>query len=556
MAKLGSKYNLKTLRKSSTGYIDLEIPLNRNVIDLVDSLKSLDELEYVGFNTKGKYIAFIPDDTRYNEQWYLDKIQAPDGWDYVRGNSCVIVAVLDSGTDWEHLDLGQGTDTYGNIWNNLGEDVWTDPNNPTTGNGVDDDGNGFIDDHIGWDFANQNNDSRGINSHGTQVSGIVAAKTHNERGVAGVAGGSNNQGVQLMPIGVGDGAPDGAIIDNAIEYAVNNGADVIQLSLSVLQTPDIEAAIQLAENANVTIVCASGNESSSSVNYPASNLSVIAVGATDENDKKSTFSNYGSNLFMCAPGEDILSTSISNQYVFDDGTSFAAPQVSGTIALMKQINSSLSNDQIRNILMNNSDKVGGYNYTNGKSNELGYGRLNVRRVLLVALPSLVGSDLVCNSENTYSINDLSLGTSVTWNSSSNIVFPSGNTGSSVSARAYSSTSSGTGWIEATINTNGCGEVTLPRKDVWVGTPTFTLLGETALDPGMPGIVLVDYLGGDYLTQGGPTASWSYTGPLDYLNGYNQKAKYRASRTEGGIGFIYATLSNPCCRTNPFVWQVK
>jgi len=299
----------------------------------------------VCINAFGEYGAFTPNDEYYNNQWYLSKIRVPYAWDLVHGNPCIVVAILDSGTDWLHEDLGNGTDNFNNIWHNSDEDDWSVNYDPTTGNGIDDDGNGFIDDWIGWDFANQDNNSRStINSHGTQVSGIVSAKTNNNNtGIAGIAGGNNSQGVVLMPLLVGDAAPIGSVIDDAILYAVNNGADIIQMSLGVQHSDAIDAAIQVAENANVTLVCASGNNYSSTVNYPASNVNVIAVGSTNQNDQKSDFSNYGSNLFISAPGEDIYSSTLSDNYGYGDGTSFAAPQVSAITALLKQINPTLSN---------------------------------------------------------------------------------------------------------------------------------------------------------------------------------------------------------------------
>ncbi|WP_165836036.1 trypsin-like serine peptidase [Marinifilum breve] len=155
-----------------------------------------------------------------------------------------------------------------------------------------------------------------------------------------------------------------------------------------------------------------------------------------------------------------------------------------------------------------------------------------------------GSNLICVSGGLFSLDNLPTNTSVTWTSSSNITFPSGNTGASVTAKASSSTVSGTGWIEATLN-NSSGDVTLPRKEVWVGRPSFSLTGTTNLDVGAPGIVFVGYSSGDHFSQGIQNSNWSFTGPLDYINGDETKAQFRASRREGGIGFIYSTQTNQC-----------
>ena len=125
----------------------------------------------------------------------------------------------------------------------------------------------------------------------------------------------------------------------------------------------------------MTVIAASGN-SNTSVAYPANNSNVISVGATDQNDYKAPFSNYGSNLTIAAPGVGIYSTQLNNTYNSSDGTSFASPIVSGVVALMLSINPSMTPAQIKDALITTADKVGGYNYINGRSNELGYGRLN------------------------------------------------------------------------------------------------------------------------------------------------------------------------------------
>ncbi|MPQ46284.1 hypothetical protein GCQ56_04620 [Marinifilum sp. N1E240] len=155
-----------------------------------------------------------------------------------------------------------------------------------------------------------------------------------------------------------------------------------------------------------------------------------------------------------------------------------------------------------------------------------------------------GVKLICTSGESFSLENLPANTTVTWSSSSNITFSSVNTGESVTVKASSSTVCDAGWIEATL-TNSNGDITLPRKEVWVGKPSFTLFGTTSLDVGAPGIVLVDYSSGDHFSQGIQNSDWSFTGPLDNIEGDAMKAHYRASRREGGIGFIYSTQTNQC-----------
>lgn len=274
----------------------------------------------------------------------------PAVWDMLTPGTCIDIAVIDSGLQIDHPDIGNGTDGYNTLWANTGEDAWTDPNNPATGNGVDNDGNGLIDDWRGFDFDGNDNNIVSTVDHGTRVAGIVAAKTNNaSRGVAGVGGGWAGQGFRIMGLRVGD-VPNNGVLDDAIIYAVNEGADVIQLSLSVPQTAAIDAAIAFAVANGVPVVCASGNNYTGTVNYPARNVNVIAVGSTETNDTKSDFSNWGTEMFIAAPGRGIRSTTLTSTYGNQDGTSFAAPQVSATIGLLHQINPSLTIAQFRNIL--------------------------------------------------------------------------------------------------------------------------------------------------------------------------------------------------------------
>lgn len=246
----------------------------------------------------------IPNDPLFNNQWYLSAINAIDAWTLSHGSSNIIVAILDSGVDWEHYDLGRGNDSYSNIYTNPNEDVWLNHNNPNTGNGVDDDNNGLIDDWKGWNYSNQTNDTRTTNYHGTFVAGLISAKTNNNLGMAGIVGGDNRSGVKIIPYCVGERYPMSSVIDDAIIDAVDKGARIIQLSLSVSFSQAIEDAIQYATDRGTLIVCAAGN-SNNTVSYPAFNTNVISVGATKEDLSRANFSNYGNDLDIMAPGVNI-----------------------------------------------------------------------------------------------------------------------------------------------------------------------------------------------------------------------------------------------------------
>jgi len=469
IGKFLSKYGLSIVRKSPNGYYDIQVPKNLPILEIAEQIhKESFMIESIDVNTYGEY-SFSPNDTQFSNQWYLTKIGMVSGWDKVRGNNCTQIAIIDSGVDIAHEDIGRGVDTYDNLWRNIGEDAWTDPNNPATGNGIDNDGNGLVDDWRGWDFVNLNNDVRSPgNTHGTRVAGIVSAKLNNNRGISGIGGGSNNTGLQLMILGAGELAPSSAALDDAILYAVQNGADVIQMSLTVAQTAAIDNAIQTAINNGIPVVCASGNNNTG-VSYPANNANVIAVGSTNQNDQKSSFSNFGTELFISAPGEQIRSTQLNNTYGDSDGTSFSAPQVSSVIGLIRSISPNLTVQQIRNILSSTADKVGGVNYNwdpnrPGHSRELGFGRLNANAALNSIFPNINGLTLVCTS-GSFTLQNQPPGTTVTWSSSS----PSGlSINSTTGAATRQNNFNGQVTVTAMIN-SACGNTNFTRN-VWVGVP--------------------------------------------------------------------------------------
>ncbi|REJ76787.1 MAG: hypothetical protein DWQ36_24650 [Acidobacteria bacterium] len=382
-------HGVEVLRVASTGFIDLRLQPGTDPFDALDAYTSSGMVRVAEPTTRGEYVGFaaIPDDTGYGGQWHLPRIDAETAWDSTTGSPAVVVAILDSGTEFTHSDLGLGGDVYQNVWLNPGEDAWSDPDDPSTGNGIDDDLNGYIDDWKGFDFSDGDNNSAGSFFHGTAVAGVVGAKTHNNLGHAGVAGGWNGPGAQLMIAGVGDLAPNGSVIDDAILYAAENGARIVQLSLTVGFSAAIEAAVEMAHDTyGLVIVCASGNDTSTSVGFPSSLARVIAVGATDSSDFKASFSNHGSGLDVSAPGVSLPVLNLGNGYTNSSGTSFAAPIVSGIVALMFSLDPGLANVDARQILRDTADKVGGYNYMwngsmPGHSFEIGYGRVNAAAAL-------------------------------------------------------------------------------------------------------------------------------------------------------------------------------
>ncbi len=300
--------------------------------------------------------------------WGADLVKAPESWAKGYTGKGVVVAVLDTGVDYNHQDLSS------NIWTNSKE---------IPGNGKDDDGNGYIDDYYGWNFDGNNNSTLDVNGHGTHVSGTIAG-VNNGYGVTGIAYDS-----KIMPVKVLDDEGSGSYsaIAKGIYYAVDNGADVINLSLGGGRSNDtLQKAIEYASNKGVIVVMAAGNDGSSQPAYPAryADKYGIAVGAVDQKKNLADFSNRAGAkqlTYVTAPGVNIYSTLPGNEYASYSGTSMATPHVAGVVALMLSANPNLSDAQIRQILAetsgNTTTQAVNYNVntssvTETKTNSLNY----------------------------------------------------------------------------------------------------------------------------------------------------------------------------------------
>ncbi|MEM9894716.1 MAG: S8 family peptidase, partial [Actinomycetota bacterium] len=263
----------------------------------------------------------------------------------------VVVAVVDTGVNFEHPDL------VGSSWINDDEDC---------DNGIDDDGNGYVDDCRGWDFEDNDNQtySRNHHPHGTHVAGIIAANAGNDVGVAGVA-----PDVQIMDLSVSSrGSIRTSAVARAIRYAVDNGADVVNLSLGSAPGTDPRAvapmidAVYYAEENGVLLVISAGNagvDLDNAAVYPASvdATNVLTVGASMPDDTRAGFSNHGTAVDLFAPGVLILSTMSSRHYAFMSGTSQAAPMVAGAAALVLEQKPSASDTELIEHLVATGDVV-------------------------------------------------------------------------------------------------------------------------------------------------------------------------------------------------------
>ncbi len=266
--------------------------------------------------------------------WGLERIAAPDAWWTHHGDPRVVVAVIDSGIDASIPQLKSS------LWVNEDE---------IPGNGVDDDGNGYVDDIHGWDFRDGDNSSLSgsqLHWHGTFSAGIIAARP-GELPIVGVAPGVRLMDVRFLNSNNQFLSSDWRTFAEAVDYAVDNGAQIINLSVYANGRPPsyFEDALRRAAARGVLIVGISGNTGSSGVLYPARYDTVYAVAATTRDDLAPTFSTYGPEVFACAPGEAIVSFVPGGGSSTRSGTSFAAPHVSGTLALILSAYPGISADQ-------------------------------------------------------------------------------------------------------------------------------------------------------------------------------------------------------------------
>ena len=320
----------------------------------------------------------VPNDPLAVEQYALRLIRAFDAWDVLPADVApVLVAVVDTGVDLQHPDIAP------NVFLNPGE-LGTDANGRDKRfNGVDDDGNGFVDDWRGWDFAagdgsGQDNDPSPGNAHGTHVAGIIGAVVNNALGIAGVV-----PRVRLLAVKVGPDAPGASTVINAYQgilYAASLGAAVINCSWggpgrSEAEHDIVRAAVALGS----VVVAAAGNDARNAPFYPAAYPEVLSVTATDSTDTKAWYANYHSSVDVSAPGDDILSTIPGGFYMRMSGTSMAAPVATGVVALVRQRFPNATPYQAMARVMMSADPID--QRQTWLAGLIGWGRVNAYRAL-------------------------------------------------------------------------------------------------------------------------------------------------------------------------------
>jgi parallel beta-helix repeat protein len=395
---LNNEYELKSTEKifskissdQLSNIYKLSFSERINILEAIKSYNQLSVVEYAEPNYFYKY-CIEPNDPLYPQQWALNNIEqdypwdgrfnappgtfdcdidAPEAWNITTGNENITMAIIDTGVDYNHPDLAN------NIW--INDDEIPD-------NLIDDDNNGYIDDIRGWDFQDNDNDPMDdydgqdnpldASGHGTFCAGISCAIGNNGEGISGVG-----WNCKIMPIKT---ILTSSLLAKCLEYAVDNDADVISMSYGGYIYSQLQSdVIDYAYNKNVILVGSAGNDNVSRRHYPSGYDKVISVAATDSNDEKAIFSNYGPWVDVAAPGVDVLGLRAKNtdmygdnihivdeDYYFASGTSMSAPYVSGIAALLLSYNRSLTPDMIKTIIINSADKLSSVSfYIGGRTN--------------------------------------------------------------------------------------------------------------------------------------------------------------------------------------------
>jgi len=383
-------------------YYSLTFDKGQNVEEFINKLYETGYFEIVEPDYAYK-ANFTPSDPSASKQYYLNLIKAYDAWDITQGDTTVVIAIVDTGGNLSHEDLKP------NLYTN-----WADPPN-----GIDDDHNDYIDDYRGWDFIG--NDTLNLNDpnfigdndpsltptsgasdvgdlgHGTWVAGCASASANNGKGIAGV-------GYKSRLLFTKHSADNQSPTDVS-EYNVYAGlvyagyhkdVKIINCSFGGSgQSQIIQDIINhIVLDLNVLIVAAAGNEHSKQNSYPAAYDNVLSVAATDKNDVKASFSNYGNTVDISAPGVDIYTTQYNNTYTPAagvDGTSFSSPIVAGAAALVWAKNPTFTAVQVSEQLRVTADDSF-YSSNSTYKNQLGKGRLDIKRALTLSMPSVRASN--------------------------------------------------------------------------------------------------------------------------------------------------------------------
>ncbi len=321
----------------------INIPAGKDPVVVVENLKK-DEAASFDFIETDDLVSpeFIPNDPKFSSQWHLPKIEAPSAWDNVTAPN-TLLGICDTGIEANHEDLAP-----------------------------------VLRADLGYNTVDNSTNWTPVHYHGTLVAGAAAAVINNSLGVAGVG-----HDAKIIPVRISNLSDGGAYLSDAAEcisYSADNGAKAINLSYRMAGYATIDSAASYAEGKGATTVVAAANDG---VDPGWPDFSTfLAVGATDQNDNRASWSNYGNYIDIVAPGVSILTTYTGNQYAYASGTSLAAPLVVGTIALLSGAKPDISPSEVKNVLYTTADDLG----DPGDDNIYGQGRVNAKK----AVEKLIG----------------------------------------------------------------------------------------------------------------------------------------------------------------------
>jgi subtilisin family serine protease len=581
-----------TLIKTTKIYQKFRVPKGADALAIANKFYESGLVEFAtpNFISYGEYLQTIPNDTYFNKQITCHNtgqiftdghsgtndadIDAPEAWALTAGSSDVIIAVLDQGVTSNHADL---------------------PNSRQ----IRLDGSNF------GDYGDADDPSPiGDENHGNACAGVIAATMNNNQGIAGIA-----PNCRIMPVRLPEGFnPD--IVAEAIEFAVDSGATILSNSWGYNTTnqnahPVIITAINHALSNNRVVIFAAGNTADhvhnddGYVTFPANvNIpGVITVGASDRYDSQANYSPTSSLIDVVAPShraypsqisgetlemwsidipgntgynpypasmphppstDEILPNSGTNYLAYTarfGGTSHSCPVVAGVVALMLSVNPNLTYMQVFNILTSIADTVGGYTYTNGRCNEMGYGRVNAYAAVIAAAGGPISGPIqVCASGSTFSISPLAPFDSIHWDKGAclNISSGQGTTSCTFVASCY-----GSSYVSVTVYANGHG-TTLPQKTVYAALatpPLFDVSGPGSIVLNSTEHYVADILPRDLSTYGIYYYDWSVTSKLQFESSH----AYRTDAYIKGISLGFGTISfytTNGCGTSTFNFLVR
>ncbi|MEW5795810.1 MAG: S8 family serine peptidase [Candidatus Zixiibacteriota bacterium] len=534
----------------------------------------IDHVEPIGIHT----VYATPNDGFYGDQWHLTQandhdVDAPEAWDLETGDPAIIVAILDTGVRYYHKDLGGSnasstnpTAADGNMWIN-----WTEKNGAA---GVDDDGNGYVDDWVGYDWVDgatpcwsgedcntADNDPRDFNGHGTHCAGNVSAITNNGYATAAVSGGWGNgtlqptgNGVKTMACRIGwsgtyiiweVGYVRMDFAASAFYYAANNGARIASCSWGSSNSGGIDAAVTYFINSGGLVFHAAGNDGSQTADYLGGRTDVINVAATDSLDCKADFSTYGTWVDISAPGTGIMSlyhdhSDPASDYVaMMDGTSMATPISASVAGLIWSRHPDWTAAQVRDRLYATADNIYGLGCNSSYAGKLGAGRVNAFNAVndgpvcdvianFSATPTSGCAPLVVN------FTDLSTGTGIdSW------AWTFGDGGTSTAQNpSYTYTTAGTYTVTltATSSSQGCSDGETKTAYITVSTTPVANFSGSPTSGYAP--LTVNFT--DLSTGGATSWSWDF-GDLGTSTAQNPSHVYASA----GTYTVTLTASNAC-----------